>query len=130
MLRLPTPRYEGVILLYADETSADELEAVLTQRLDVDLEMAQMHAEADPWHAVRDRGFCNHGSAVGYLNPPVYELQKRLKPGQLACTAGCETIFANDEDWYAQLDDPMLNPVPLPGRPGADRGQATTRPGA
>ncbi|GGU40582.1 hypothetical protein [Streptomyces violascens] len=130
MRRLPRPHHEGVLLLYADENSADELEAVLTQRLDVDLEMAQMHAEADVWHAVRDRGFCNHGSAVGYLNPPVHELQKRLKLGELACTAGCETIFANDEDWYVNLDDPMLNPVPLPRRSGIGGGRSASHPGA
>ncbi|MFF9436354.1 hypothetical protein ACF1BP_21750 [Streptomyces sp. NPDC014735] len=85
--------------------------------MDVDLEMAEMHAAADVWHAVRDRGFCNHGSAAGYCNPPVYEAQELLKPGQLICTAGCSTIFVDDEDWYRQLDDPMLNPVPLPGHP-------------
>ncbi|MBQ0888557.1 hypothetical protein KBZ94_27165 [Streptomyces sp. RM72] len=102
--------------MYTDESSADELEAVLTQRLDVDLEVAEMNAEADAWHAVRDRGFCNHGSAIGYGHPPVYEVQRLLKPGQLICTAGCDTVFAHEDDWYAQLDDPMLNPVPLPGR--------------
>ncbi|MEW1762413.1 hypothetical protein AB0393_38650 [Streptomyces cyaneofuscatus] len=107
---------EGANLLYADESSADELEAIRTQRLDVDLEMAQMNADADAWHAVRDRGFCNHGSAIGYRHPPVYEVQRLLQPGQLICTAGCDTVFADEDDWYAQLDDPMLNPVPLPGR--------------
>ncbi|MFE6274074.1 hypothetical protein ACFVQ9_35395 [Streptomyces goshikiensis] len=94
-------------MLYADENSADELEAIHAQRLDVDLEMAEMNAAADAWHAVRDRGYCNHGSAAGH----------RSRPGQLICTAGCSTVFANDEDWYAQLDDPMANPVPLPGHP-------------
>ncbi|MFH0246439.1 hypothetical protein ACGRHY_29370 [Streptomyces sp. HK10] len=102
--------------MYTDENSSDELEAIYAERLDVDLEMAQMNAEADAWHAVRDRGYCNHGSALGYLNPPAHEAQKHLKPGQLICTAGCGTIFSDDEDWYAQLDDPMANPVPLPAR--------------
>ncbi|MFE1190217.1 hypothetical protein [[Kitasatospora] papulosa] len=102
--------------MYTDENSSDELEAIYAERLDVDLEMAQMNASADAWHAVRDRGFCNHGSAVGYLSSPVHEGQKLLKPGQLACTSGCGTIFADDEDWYAQLDDPMASPVPLPAR--------------
>lgn len=117
----PAPN-EGANLLYADESSADELEAVLAQRLDVDLEMAEMNAEADAWHAVRDRGFCNHGSALGYGHPPVHEVQRLLKPGQLICTAGCDTVFASEDDWHAQLDDPMLNPVPLPGRsPAGER---------
>lgn len=107
--------------MYADESSSDELDAIHAGQLDVDLEMAQMHAAADEWHAVRERGFCNHGSAVGYRNPPVYEVQKLLKPGQLACTAGCSTIFADEEDWYAQLDDPMARPVPLPGPPAPAR---------
>ncbi|MET9779307.1 hypothetical protein ABZ023_34555 [Streptomyces sp. NPDC006367] len=123
-------RYEGANLLYADESSADELEAVLTQRLDVDLEMAQMSADADAWHAVRDRGFCNHGSAIGYGHPPVYEVQRRLKPGQLICTAGCDTVFTDEEDWHAQLDDPMLNPVPLPGRSPAIERPARAASGA
>ncbi|MFD4529126.1 hypothetical protein ACFWP7_35485 [Streptomyces sp. NPDC058470] len=115
MFTAPGPALaEGANLLYADESSADELEAILTQRLDVDLEMAQMNAEADAWHAVRDRGFCNHGSAIGYRHPPVHEVQRLLKPGQLICTAGCDTVFADEEDWNAQLVDPMLNPVPLP----------------
>lgn len=102
--------------MYTDENSGDELEAIHAERLDVDLETARMHAEADAWHAVRDRGYCNHGSAVGYRNPPVHEAQKLLQPGQLICTAGCNTVFTDDEDWYAQLDDPMANPVPLPAR--------------
>ncbi|MFE1476494.1 hypothetical protein ACFW6N_21910 [Streptomyces cyaneofuscatus] len=125
---VPAPRSpprEGVTLLYADETSADELEAVYAQRLDVDLEMEQMHAAADDWHAVRDLGFCNHGSAAGYCNPPTHEGQKLLKPGQLICTAGCSTIFINDEDWYRQTNDPMLNPVPLPGHPAGPSAPAT-----
>ncbi|MEO3978949.1 hypothetical protein [Streptomyces sp. CAU 1734] len=108
--------------MYADENGGDELEAIHNARLDADLEMAQMNADADAWHAVRDRGFCNHGSAVGYRNPPVHEAQKPLKPGQLACTAGCGTIFADDDDWYAQLDNPMDNPAPLPARTPAPAG--------
>ncbi|MFI7089624.1 hypothetical protein ACIBUR_39320 [Streptomyces anulatus] len=105
--------------MYGDENSSDELEAIHAERLDVDLEMAEMNASADTWHAVRDRGYCNHGSAVGYLGSPVREGRKILKPGQLACTAGCGTVFADDEDWYAQLDDPMANPAPLPTPAGA-----------
>ncbi|MFJ4702973.1 hypothetical protein ACIP5N_32960 [Streptomyces sp. NPDC088768] len=124
MLARQRDPYEGGSLLYADENSADELEAIRTQRLDVDLEMAQMNAKADAWHAVRDRGFCNHGSAIGYCHPPVREVQRLLEPGQLICTAGCDTVFADENDWYAQLDDPMLNPVPLAGRSTADEGPA------
>ncbi|MFK0047749.1 hypothetical protein ACIQU4_27410 [Streptomyces sp. NPDC090741] len=112
-------------MLYADETSSDALEPIYAHRRDVDLEMAEMHAAADAWHAVRDRGYCNHGSATGYRNPPVYEVQKLLKPGQLICTAGCGTIFTDDEDWYAQLDDPMANPRPLPGHPAHTPALAT-----
>ncbi|WP_328973332.1 hypothetical protein [Streptomyces sp. NBC_00239] len=123
MFIAPGPPDEGANLLYADESSADELEAVITHRLDVDLEMAQINAEADAWHAVRDRGFCNHGSAIGYRRPPVHEVQKLLKPGELICTAGCDTVFANEEDWHVQTNDPMLNPVPLP-----DRSTAGDRP--
>ncbi|WP_019061602.1 hypothetical protein [Streptomyces prunicolor] len=109
--------------MYSDESSSDELEAIRTERLDVDLETAQMHAEADAWHAVRERGYCNHGSAVGYIDPPVHEVQRLLTPGQLICTAGCSTVFRDDEDWYAQLDDPMANPVPLPARTPAPAGK-------
>ncbi|TLQ39177.1 hypothetical protein [Streptomyces marianii] len=105
--------------MFIDESSSDELEAIYSERLDVDLEMAEMNAAADAWHAVRDRGYCNHGSAVGHGND---RARGRLKPGQLLCTAGCDTVFADDEDWYAQLDDPMARPVALPGRAPAAPG--------
>ncbi|WP_204116462.1 hypothetical protein [Streptomyces sp. CS014] len=96
---------------YDDESSSDELEAIYTQRRDADLEMAAMNAAADEWHAIRDRGFCNHGSAQGAIG------DKTLKRGEVRCTSGCNTVFASDAEWMDACADPLLNPIPLPGHP-------------
>jgi hypothetical protein len=109
---------------YEDESSADEHEAIKGEQAEVDQEAAAMHAAADVWHAVRDRGYCNHGSAVGYRRPAVYPEQEGLAVGQLRCTAGCGTVFESDAAWCAALDDPMADPVLLP-RPVSTLGART-----
>ncbi|WP_331738805.1 hypothetical protein [Embleya sp. NBC_00896] len=88
-------------MIYFDETSADELDAIREQRRDVDLEMAAMTAVGDRMAELRRAGVCTHGSAQGYredLGDP------ELRPGQVRCTDTCGRIFASDDDWYAAID--------------------------
>lgn len=85
-----------------------EMEAIETERLDADLEMAQMEARANYLHALRKRGACTHQSAVGYISKVIHPQQEGLKPGQLRCTegtGGCERVFNSDEEWFAAQDE-------------------------
>ncbi|WP_234043339.1 hypothetical protein [Streptomyces marianii] len=42
--------------------------------------------------------------------------------GQMICIAGCDTVFADEDDWYARLDDLRPTLVPWPGRsPAGER---------
>ncbi|MFI1584747.1 hypothetical protein [Embleya sp. NPDC020630] len=83
---------------YPDETSADELQAIREQRLDVDLEMAAMTAVGDRIAELRRAGICTHGSTQGHRADP------DLRPGQLRCTDTCKRVFASDEEWHAAMD--------------------------
>ncbi|MFF7250502.1 hypothetical protein ACFZBU_42305 [Embleya sp. NPDC008237] len=88
-------------MIYSDETSADELEAIHEQRRGVDLEMAAMAAVGDRMAELKHAGVCPHGSAQGFredLGDP------ELRPGQLRCTDTCRRIFNSDDDWYAAMD--------------------------
>lgn len=81
-----------------------EMEALESERLDADLQMAEMAAVGRQIDRVRAEGGCAHTSAVGYLPVPVYPEQVGLEPGQLRCTEGCNRVFADDEDWMGWMD--------------------------
>jgi hypothetical protein len=89
--------------MFDDDPGMDE-EARWLERVDADLEMAEMAAAGNALHAARKAGRCVHAGAVGYLPDPVYPEQVGLKPGQLRCTDGCGQVFASDEDWLAAMD--------------------------
>ena len=75
---------------------------------DADIEMAQYEAEGARYAALRRRGICTHGSCQGYPDGPGEHLDairakldaKGVKPGQVICTEGCETIFESSDDWH------------------------------
>lgn len=92
--------------MYDFDPMAEE-EAMYYERLDADIEMAQMAEVGRQMDAQRKRGVCQHSSAVGYLAKPVYPEQQGLKPGQLRCTDGCGEVFADDEDWFRAMDDAL-----------------------
>jgi hypothetical protein len=81
-----------------------EQEALEAERLDADMEMAEMAAVGNAIARARRAGRCAHQSSVGYLPKPVYPEQEGLKPGQSRCTEGCGRVFDSDEDWYAAMD--------------------------
>ncbi len=93
--------------IYADETSADAMEAVFEQRREVDAEMASMDAVGRAVDRARDQGKCLHLSAVGYLPEPVYPEQVGLTPGQSRCTEGCKRVFADDDEWRDAMDEAL-----------------------
>lgn len=93
-------------MIYPDENSADELQAIHEARLDVDLEMAQARAVGDRIAAIHKAGGCAHMSAQGYrpnLGHP------DLKPGELRCTASkaCKRIFPSEQAWYDAMDQAL-----------------------
>ena len=93
---------------FDDDPSADA-EAIETQRLDADLEMAEMVATGNAMEAARRRGICCHSSTVGYLPPgqQCHPEQAGLKKGQQACTehtGGCTAVFEGDDHWIAAID--------------------------
>lgn len=94
--------------MYYDDDPMADLEAIETQRMDARIEQAEMEQMGHMVDAALAAGRCIHGSAVGYLSPPVYPAQEGLKAGQLRCTSGCGTVFDSDEDWYAAMDDALI----------------------
>lgn len=81
-----------------------EMEAIEDERRDTDLEQAAMEREGDRLAALRAQGICTHSSGVEYRNPPFYESQVGLKPGQSRCTegtGGCARVFNSDAEWAA-----------------------------
>jgi hypothetical protein len=91
-----------------DDDYGAEMEAIEAERLDADIEQAQMTAVGNAIYRAEQRGICTHGSVTGYINPPVYPEQAGLKPGQMICTkgtAGCARVFNSDEEWYAAMDE-------------------------
>ncbi|MEU1273638.1 hypothetical protein [Streptomyces sp. NPDC005799] len=105
-------------MFYDDETTADALQADHEAQWDADLIQAEMEAAARRLAAHGKAGFCTHQSAVGCIPEPVYEEQIGLKPGQLRCTSGCNTVFESDEAWEAASAAPESNPVPRTGHRG------------
>ncbi|MFJ3097899.1 DUF3560 domain-containing protein [Streptomyces hydrogenans] len=112
--------------IYDDENGADELEAIHHRRLEADLKIAAMNASADAWHAWRDQGYCNHGSALGASNDLAKE--RGLKPGQVMCDPryGCGTVFDSDDEYMDACGNPWNNPIPLPGKAPAPAPGAPT----
>lgn len=91
-----------------DDDFGSEMEALESERLDADLEMAQMNARANYLASLREQGICTHSSAVGYVGKVNYPEQKGLKPGQSRCTegtGGCERVFNSDEEWFAAMEE-------------------------
>ena len=54
------------------ETTADLNEAIYYERLDMDIEMAELEAESRRISALHRRGICTHGAGLGYLAEAVY----------------------------------------------------------
>ncbi|TDD17237.1 hypothetical protein [Nonomuraea diastatica] len=57
--------------------------------------------------ALRAKGVCTRSSGVMYRDPPVYQAQVGLKPGQSRCTegtGGCTFVADPDAEWYAAQD--------------------------
>lgn len=94
-------------MIFHDETDADALQAWCDARRDADLEQSQLQAAGDRIHAVRRSGRCAHQSSVAYRNPPVYDTQRGLRPGQSRCTDGCGRVFDSDQDWHDAMDDAL-----------------------
>ncbi|MEU7855128.1 hypothetical protein [Nonomuraea sp. NPDC049141] len=93
--------------MYYDDDPGTDYEAIETQRMDADLEMAEMERRGNYLHALRQRGICTHSSGVEYRDPPVYPEQVGLKPGQSRCTegtGGCTLVVNSDKEWYAAQD--------------------------
>jgi hypothetical protein len=97
---------------YDDTDPSAEREAEDDERFwrtaDADAEMRAMTRAANAAERARKRGICTHGSAVGYLNPPVYPEQEGLQPGEKRCTehtAGCTRVFTSDEDWCIAMNE-------------------------
>jgi hypothetical protein len=89
---------------YFDDDPGTDLEAIETQRHDADLEQAAMEREGNRLAALRAQGICTHSSGVESRNPPFYESQVGLKPGQSRCTegtGGCARVFNSDAEWAA-----------------------------
>ena len=82
-----------------------EVEAMEQERLDADLEQAEMYRQGAALEAARKAGRCCHQGAVGYIGQVVYPEQEGLEPGQLRCTDGCGQVFASDEDWWQAMHD-------------------------
>ena len=78
-------------------------EALETQRLDADLEQAQMERAGNAIARARRAGRCPHQSAQGYSGGPRSAQQEGLKPGQLRCTDTCGAVFGSDEEWYTAM---------------------------
>lgn len=92
--------------MYDDEDPWAEHEAMETERLDADLEMAEMAAAGNAVTAARRAGECAHQGTMGYLPGE----DRGLKRGQLKCNdggSGCGRVFASDEAWYAAMDEVM-----------------------
>lgn len=87
--------------MYADETSADELQAWHDSRVDADLDMAAMAATGAAQDRAIAAGRCLHFSVVGPRNPA----GTGLKPQELRCTPGCGRVFTDDDDWYKAMDE-------------------------
>ncbi|OPC76865.1 hypothetical protein B4N89_46190 [Embleya scabrispora] len=93
-------------MIYPDENSADELQAIYEASLDVDMEMAEACAVGDRIAAIHKAGGCAHMSAQGYrpnLGDP------DLGPGQLRCTASdaCQRVFPSQQAWYDAMDQAL-----------------------
>ena len=61
--------------MYDYETTADLNEAIYYERLDADIEMAQMEAEGRRISALHKRGICTHGAGLGYKAPAIYSAE-------------------------------------------------------
>jgi hypothetical protein len=87
------------------ESTADLNEAWDQDRMEADIEMAEMIREGNRLAALRRQGICTHSSAVGVsaTGEIIYPEQEGLEPGQLRCTAGCGTVFESDDAWFASL---------------------------
>ncbi|ATM24508.1 hypothetical protein SMD44_p10009 (plasmid) [Streptomyces alboflavus] len=106
-------------MYYEDETTADALQAWSDDRLQADLEQAEMEAQGDRLYAHEQAGFCTHQSAVGYLTVPFYPEQEGLRPGEYRCTGGCGSLFRNETEWVDASRDPYASPVPARSVPPA-----------
>lgn len=96
--------------MYDDDPGVEQ-EALELERLDVDLEMAELAAAGDAVAAARKAGRCPHQGAAGYSGGPRSAQQEGLKIGQLRCIddgrMGCGQVFGSDEEWYAAMDAAM-----------------------
>lgn len=82
-----------------DDDYGYEMEAIQQERMDADLEMAQMTARANEAHRAAQRGICGHNSRVGANDGLYYPEQFILRPGEVMCTertGGCLLIAPDD----------------------------------
>jgi hypothetical protein len=93
-------------MIYPDENSAEELQAIYEARLDVDMEMEQARATGDRIAAIHEAGGCAHMSVQGY-RPDLGDPD--LRPGELRCTASntCQRIFPTEQAWFDAMDQAL-----------------------
>ncbi len=103
--------------MFEDDYGA-EMEAIEAERLDADMEQAEMVRRGNAVAAAERAGRCTHGSTVGYRKPAFYPEQEGLQPGQSRCTSGCKRVFSSAEDWYAAMDEAIYG-----GAPAMEAGQ-------
>ncbi len=89
---------------YWDEDPWADVEALEQERREADMLQAEMDRHGNAIARARAAGRCTHGSAVRYLNPPVYPEQEGLQPGQSRCTEGCGRVFESDQEWQEAMD--------------------------
>lgn len=92
-------------MIYADETTADAMQAWHEERMNADAEQAAMERVGDLIWSKRKQGKCMHQSSVAYRSEPYYPEQLGLLPGQSRCTEGCLKVFDCDQDWYDAMDE-------------------------
>lgn len=89
---------------YGDYDPWAEQEALENERMEADMEQAEMERFGNAIAAAERAGRCTHGSTVGYREPPVYPEQVGLKPGQSRCN-DCKRVFESDDDWMAAINE-------------------------
>ena len=88
-----------------DEDPWAEHEAMETERMDADLEMAELAAAGNAVAAARRADRCPHQSSVGYSGGPRSVQQEGMKRGQVRCTDKCGQTFGSDEEWYEAMEE-------------------------
>lgn len=86
---------------------------------DADILQAEYEREADRFAARRAQGYCTHGHGCGkgdgegpMPDGSYYPEQVMLEPGEYVCTAGCGTVYADDDEFYRATSEGDLSTVP------------------